>query len=486
MSDDLDSRLVDDLPVRTASAAASSIGSDDTLLVSGFGSVGYPKAVPVALAESDRELTLSIVSGGSVGDEIDVHLAEADAIDRRYPYQGRTQLRDRINDGTVAFQDRNVSQFGDEVQYGGFCDTDVAVVEAVAVGPDWLIPTTSVGHTPAFVAAADRLVVEINESQPLELRELHDCYLSAPPPERESLSLSGAADRIGSPRISFDPEKLTAVVRTDRPDAPYTFREPTETDLTIASNFAEFLGEAVAESVVFKDVIHLQFGVGSLGNALMSSLESFDFGDRELAYFGEVIQDGLLEMIQSGSVRSASAASLALSEEGQQHLFSSIEDFTDAIVLRPADISNSPALIDRFGVIAVNSALEVDIYGHVNSTHLNGTHMMNGVGGSGDFTRNSLLGIIALPSTAKGGDLSRIVPMVPHVDHTEHDVDVVVTEQGVADLRGTDPSERADEIIENCAHPSYREDLQAYLDAGASDGGHVQHDLDTALTWNRS
>jgi succinyl-CoA:acetate CoA-transferase len=72
--------------------------------------------------------------------------------------------------------------------------------------------------------------------------------------------------------------------------------------------------------------------------------------------------------------------------------------------------------------------------------------------------------------------------MVPHVDHTEHDVDVVVTEQGVADLRGLSPRERAARIAA-VAHPSFRSELSAYRERAADYGGHVPHDLETALSW---
>src|SRR5690625_5970183 len=76
--------------------------------------------------------------------------------------------------------------------------------------------------------------------------------------------------------------------------------------------------------------------------------------------------------------------------------------------------------------------------------------MMNGIGGSGDFARNARLAIFVTKSLAKGGDISSIVPFVTHVDHTEHDVDVIVTEQGYADIRGLAPVQRAEKIIENC------------------------------------
>ena len=107
----------------------------------------------------------------------------------------------------------------------------------------------------------------------------------------------------------------------------------------------------------------------------------------------------------------------------------------------------------------MNGMIEADIYGNVNSTHVMGSAIMKGIGGSGDFARNGFCNFFLSPSTAKGGAISAIVPMVSHVDHTEHDVQVVVTEQGLADLRGLGPRDRATGIIEGCAHPSFRDPL---------------------------
>lgn len=479
-----DNRLHGDLPVRSAPDAVRGIVDDATLLVSGFGSVGYPKAVPLALADSERNLSLTVVSGGSVGEEIDVALVEADAIDRRFPYQARLPARNAVNDRTIAFHDRNISTLGDEVQYGRLVDGDVAVVEALAVGEDWLIPTTSIGQTPAFVESADQLIVEVNATVPQAVREFHDIYRPGRPPNREPIPLTDPGGRIADERIDFDPEKLVAVVETDHRDQPYEFRDSTNDDRAIADNLRAFLEAEVERSELFEESLRIQFGVGSLGNALMGALGDADIGDRDLIYFGEVIQDGLLDLIDDGDLAAASATALALSSEGQERLYENVEQYAEDIVLRPGNLSNSPALIDRFGVVGVNSALEVDLFGQVNSTHVNGTRVMNGVGGSADFNRNCPLAVLALPSTAKGGEISRIVPMVPHVDHTEHDIDVIVTEQGVADLRGNSPHETAEALITHCAHPDYRDDLQDYLDRGLARGGHIPHDIETALDWH--
>jgi succinyl-CoA:acetate CoA-transferase len=474
-------RLDGELPLRSAEAAADLVPTGGVIATSGFGSVGYPKAVPEAIADAEGDRQLTVVTGGSVGGEIDSTLVESGDMVRRFPYLGTPTARAAANDGRLSFHDRHVSRLGDEVRFGGLADVDVAVVEAVAVGEDWLVPSPSIGATPSFVAAADRLIVELNRSQPTELERFHDVYLRDAPPDREPIPLSEPGERIGDPKVRFDPGKLVAVVETDRRDSTYDFRTPTETDRAIAAEFGEWLAAEAEHNPTMAESIRLQFGVGALGNALMGALGEIDV-DRELVYFGEVIQDGLLELLESGTVTTASATTLALTREGQDRLFESIESFAERVVLRPVSVTNDPGVIGQFGVVAVNSALEVDLYGHANSTHVDGVDALNGLGGSGDFNRAGLVTVVVLPSTAAGGDISRIVPMTPHVDHTEHDIDVVVTEHGVADLRGLSPTERAGAILE-VADPAFRPALSDYRERAGAGGGHIPHDLGTALSW---
>ncbi len=206
-------------------------------------------------------------------------------------------------------------------------------------------------------------------------------------------------------------------------------------------------------------------------------LQGLDAGPHKgLTCYSEVIQDGMLHLIKHGTVRFASATSLALSEAGIDELVSNIDFYREHIVLRPPqEISNHPEVVRRLGIIAMNGMLEADIYGNVNSTHVMGTKIMNGIGGSGDFARNGYLSMFLSPSTAKGGSISSIVPMVPHVDHTEHDTQVLVTEQGLADLRGLSPRRRSRVVIDKCAHPDYRDALHDYVARAESvaDAGHT-------------
>ncbi len=491
MNGDTNARLEGDLPVASAAEAAEVVADGDTVAVSGFGSVGYPKAVPEALVDRDG---LTILSAGSVGDEIDETLVESGTIDRRAHFQARPAIREAINAGEVAFFDRHVSQFGDELRAGGGLDVDVAIVEAVAVGVSdsegegvddgWLVPSTSIGHVPSIVRAADRLILEVNHAQPRELEAVHDVLERSPPPDREPLTIEHPIERVGDPRVTFDPEVLAAVVETDVPDDPYTFRDPTAADREIAANLGSFLEGEVATNPTFASSLAIQFGVGSLGNALMGALADVELGDREVVYFGEVFQDGLLDMLDAGRLAGASATSLAMSRDGQNRFFEDIDRYADDVVLRPADVSNSPALIERFGVVGVNSAVEVDLYGNANATHVGGTRMVNGIGGGGDFARHARPSIVALPSTVRGGEISRIVPMTPHVDHIDHDVSVVVTEHGVADLRGCSPRERAERLTA-IADPTFQEGLEDYRRRAETSGGQTPLDLETAFEWHR-
>ncbi len=108
--------------------------------------------------------------------------------------------------------------------------------------------------------------------------------------------------------------------------------------------------------------------------------------------------------------------------------------------------------------------------------------MMNGIGGSGDFTRSAYLSIFTTPSTAKDGKISAFVPMVSHVDHNEHSVKVIITEYGVADLRGKSPVQRAEAIINNCVHPDYRPLLTEYMNMGIK--GHTPQNLKCSFAFH--
>ena len=223
----------------------------------------------------------------------------------------------------------------------------------------------------------------------------------------------------------------------------------------------------------------MQSGVGNVPNAVMAGLLTSKF--ENIQAYTEVIQDGMVDLIDAGKMTVASATSFALSPEYADRMNEKAEEYAKSIILRPQQISNHPEVIRRVGLISSNGMIEADIYGNINSTNVGGSRIMNGTGGSGDFTRNGYITTFVSPSVAKDGAISAIVPFVSHVDHTEHDTMVIITEYGVADLRGLAPSERVEKIIA-VAHPDYRPLLEAYYErAKANKFQHTPHDLETAF-----
>jgi len=477
-----------------ADEAAALIAPGMTVGMSGFTGAGYPKAVPQALAQRilaahgrGEAFGLRILTGASTAPELDGALAKVGGIDFRLPYQSDPELRARINAGLIEYMDIHLGQVAQYAWFGFLGRIDVAVIEVAGILPDGrLVPSTSVGNNKTWLDLADKVVLEVNRRQPPGLDGMHDIYYgTALPPERKPIPLLHPGDRIGEPYLKVDPAKVVAVVETDGPDRLGRFAPPDETSRRIAGHLVEFFRHEIRAGRLHEHLLPLQSGVGNIANAVLAGLREGGFGG--LTAFTEVIQDGMLDLIGEGIIQTASATALSLSPEGVERFVRDIDTYRKRIVLRPQEISNHAELVRRLGCIAMNGMVEADLYGNVNSTHVAGTSIINGIGGSGDFARNGFLSCFVTPSTAKGGAISTIVPMVSHVDHTEHDVAVLVTEQGLADLRGLSPKQRARQVIAHCAHPDYRPLLQDYFDRALRDsrGKHTPHLLNEALSWHQ-
>jgi len=470
--------------VMTAAQAAQLIKTGMSVGMSGFTRAGDAKAMPLALVERARKepLALTLLTGASLGNDSDGLMADGGVIARRMPFQSDAALRRKINNGEVMFIDQHLSETAEQLRSGDLKEIDVAVVEAVAITADGgIIPSMSVGNTASFVQQARKVIVEINLSAPLALEGFHDIYLPAARPHRGAISLLTPWQRIGWTAIPVHPDRIAAIIITDSPDSPSNALPPdAETD-AIAQHVIRFLEGEVKAGRMGPELRPLQAGIGTIANAVLHGLIDSPF--RNMTMFSEVLQDSAIELLDSGQLSMASASSITLSAAMHAKFLRNLESYRERIVLRPQEISNHPEVVRRLGLIALNTALEFDIYGNVNSTHVGGTHMMNGIGGSGDFARNAQLSIFVSKSVAKGGAISSVVPMVPHVDHTEHDVDVLVSEWGLADLRGLAPRERAPLIIEQCAHPDYRPQLRAYLAEALKRGGQTPHVLEHAFEW---
>ncbi len=476
-------------PILTAQEAAELINHDDNVGFSGFTASGSPKVVPEALAARAEKLhaegkpfKINIFTGASTNRWADGALANANAINRRTPYQNTPDLRKRINSHDAHYFDLHLSELAQKFRYGFYGDLDVAILEVAEVMDNGeVVLGTGVGNVPTFVSRAKKVILELNEVLPKTLYGLHDIYLPLDPPERREIPIFKPSDRIGHPTVKIDPEKIVAVVHSKRYDGIKGFTALDDTTLQIGANVCGFLISELKAGRLPKSFLPIQSGVGNVANAVL-----FGLGDAEeipqFEMYTEVIQDAVIELMKMGKCKFGSTCSLTLSDATEAEVLGNLEFFRDKLVCRPSEISNNPEVIRRLGVIAMNTALEADIFGNINSTHVVGTKMMNGIGGSGDFTRNGYLSIFSCPSVTKGGVISNIVPMVSHVDHSEHSVDIIVTEQGVADLRGKDPVQRAYEIINNCAHPAYRPLLLEYLKFGK--GGQTPHSLEAAFAFH--
>ncbi len=471
----------------TAEQAQSWIQDGMTIGVSGFTKSGDAKAVLHALVDrveqSGEKLSINLFSGASLG-EIDNRLGLHHMTARRLPYQSDPLLRKGINVGDVGYMDQHLSHTAEMLRSGYLGEMDLAIIEATAITENGgIVPTTSVGNSPVFVEQAKRVIVEINVNIPEAFEGIHDIYLPEKRPNRTTVPITKVSDRIGTPYIPCDPDKIIGIVFSTKTDTPSSIVPADEETERMAGFILDFFEHEVRMGRMPNNLLPLQSGVGSVSNAVLSGLARSKFENLEI--YTEVMQDAVFEMFDAGKVSFASACSFTLSEQISDRILNHISDYRDKIVMRPQEISNHPEVVRRLGVIAMNTALELDIYGNVNSTHVGGTHMMNGIGGSGDFARNASLTMFVTKSIAKGGRISSIVPFATHVDHTEHDVDVLVTEQGIADLRGLTPRERAKTIIENLAHPDYKEELLEYFKRACARGGQTPHLLEEALSWHR-
>lgn len=478
----------------SAEDAAAQIHDGMTIGMSGFTGSGYPKSVPVALAAqietahaAGEPFRVKVLTGASTGPELDGALAKANGIEFRLPYNSDPIAREQINSGKMNYVDMHLSQVAPVVWEGFLGKLDMAVVEVSGITADGaLIPSSSIGNNKTWLDHAEKVILEVNHWQSPALDGMHDIYYgTALPPNRVPIPLVRPDDRIGQTHFRIDPSKVVAVVETEAPDRNLPFAKPDAVAEAIAWHLLEFLAHEVARGRLPPSLLPLQSGVGNVTNAVLSGLMESPY--HGMTAFTEVIQDGMLDLLDAGKVRMASATAFSLSPEAAERFNRDALRYRDKLILRPQEISNHPELVRRLGCIAMNGLIEADIYGNVNSTHVMGSRIQNGIGGSGDFARNAYLSIFMTPSTAKGGKISAIVPQVAHVDHISQDVQVIVTEHGLADLRGLAPRQRAGVIIDRCAHPDFAPPLRDYYARAlqGSFGKHAPVLLNEALSWHQ-
>ncbi|HWC00216.1 MAG TPA: succinate CoA transferase, partial [Bryobacteraceae bacterium] len=462
--------MISSFPVLSAAEAAAMIQHGQTVGFSGFTPAGAPKAIPLALAEiataeheKGHEFQIGVLTGASTGPSLDGALAKASAISFRTPYQTNADLRNRINEGQTRFFDMHLSLLPQVTRYGFLGHVHWAVIEAADItAGGGILLTSAVGAAPTFCNQADKILVELNRRHPPTILGMHDIYEPADPPHRREIPIYSASDRIGAPIIRVEPGKIAGIVETNLDDEARGFTPSTPTTDRIGTHVAEFLAKELKAGKLPKSFLPIQSGVGDIANSVLAALGSHP-GIPPFQMYTEVLQDSVVDLIEKERITFASSCSLTVTNDALKRVYDNLDWFRPRIVLRPQEISNNPEVIRRLGLISINTAIEVDVFGNVNSTHVLGRKLMNGIGGSGDFTRSAYISIFTCPSILKGGKISTIVPLVTHVDHSEHSVQIIATEHGVADLRGKSPHERACEIISHCADPEYRDVLTRYV-----------------------
>jgi acetyl-CoA hydrolase len=445
------------------------------------------------------KLRYSLFVGASSGAETENRWASLNMIERRSPHQVGKAISKGINDGSINFFDKHLSMFPVDLVYGYYTKDrannklDVTVVEATDILEDGsIVPGASVGATPELVQMADKIIIEVNTALP-SFEGLHDITMTDLPPHRKPYLIMGVEDRIGRTSIPIDPEKVVGVIESDYQDQTLPNSPADESSAAIASHLIEFFEHEVSRGRMPKSLLPIQSGNGNIANAVIGGLSESNFSN--LKVWTEVIQDTFLDLFDSGKLDFATATSIRFSPEGFRRFYDNWEAYHNKLLLRSQQVSNSPEIIRRLGVIGMNTPVEVDIYAHANSTCVMGSRMLNGLGGSADFLRSAKYSIMHTPSTRPSKTdphgVSCIVPMCTHVDQTEHDLDVIVTEQGLADVRGLSPRERARVIIDKCVHDVYKPILQHYFDKAEYEClkkgmGHEPHLLWQAFDMHRA
>lgn len=467
---------------------------------SGFTGVGYPKKIPTALAEHvernnlQGKLKYNLFVGASSGAETENRWARNNMIERRAPHQVGKEIARGINNGNIKFFDKHLSMFPVDLMYGYYTmhkennRLDVAIVEASAITEDGgIVPGASVGASPEIIQMAEKIIIEVNTATP-SFYGLHDITMTDLPPRRKPYLIMSPEDRIGTPFIPVDPDRVVAIIESDYPDQTQPNAPEDESSRAIAGNLIEFLQHEVKHGRLPDNLLPIQSGIGNIANAVVGGLASGGANFKNLRVWTEVLQDSFLDLFDSGNLDFATATSIRFSPDGFKRFYDGWTNYAPKLLLRSQQVSNSPEIIRRLGVIGMNTPVEVDIYAHANSTCVMGSRMLNGLGGSADFLRSAKYSIMHTPSTRPSKTdptgVSCIVPMCTHVDQTEHDLDVIVTEQGLADVRGLSPKERARVIIDKCSHPDYKPILQDYFDKAEYEcmkkgWGHEPH-----LLWN--
>eukprot|EP01028_Stygiella_incarcerata_P007652 TRINITY_DN31855_c0_g1_i1.p1 TRINITY_DN31855_c0_g1~~TRINITY_DN31855_c0_g1_i1.p1 ORF type:complete len:558 (-),score=130.21 TRINITY_DN31855_c0_g1_i1:1644-3203(-) len=471
---------------------------------SGFTPTNYPKVVPIALCDYVEKnnlkgkMSFDLIAGASIGEEVEGRMTDLGMIRSRFPYQTGKSIGKWINTGKMDFADTHLSLFASKVAYGFYAldrkqPFDIGVVEATEILEDGsIILGGAVGMAPEVLENSAKLIIEVNTLLP-SYRGIHDILPNHRPPGRKPVLITRCDTRAGFESVRIDPDRIVAIVESRKPDNGRALSEPDDVSKMIAGHILEFFEHEVKAGRLPANLLPLQSGVGNIANAVVAGFSTSKF--ENVSVWTEVLQDTMLDFLDSGKLQFATTTALSLSPKATERFYKDWERYRRMICIRPQHITNSPEVIKRLGVLAMNTPVEIDMYGHANSTTIGGTRIINGIGGSGDFLRNAYISMMHTPSVRPTKNdptgISCIVPHCSHIDHTEHDIDCFATEQGIADLRGLSPKKRAQEIINKVVHPDYKPILQDYLDYAtrkciASGSGHEPQLLDVVYKMHLS
>ncbi|WP_298279305.1 acetyl-CoA hydrolase/transferase C-terminal domain-containing protein [Ferroplasma sp.] len=436
----------------------------------GMGGQSVPKVIPTAMSENSEYFPgMTIYTGGGTTKTFEKNMSGLQII-RRFYYLSDANSRLAVNSGKTMMMDYGVSKYSQLLYSGSRNSIDVAVIEATAIEKGGVILSLSVDVIPELVNASRKVIIEINRKKP-NLKGLHDIYRKK---ENVILQLRNVHKKIGTPTLKINSRKIGAIVYSDQDEesASSYGKTPSET-----KPLSENIWRVLAEKIRFNEKMPLQVGAGSIASSLIDA-SPFE----NLKIWCEISPSRWLNYTDSkiGSISASAIYSIPGEESYTTKFLENYREYSGKIILRPNNITNSPELISRLGVIVVQQAIEIDIFGSVNVSHING-NIYNGVGGSIDFCSAGKYVIVVFTSTVDNGKKSRIIPLLTCVDIPRHLVDFVVTEIGIADLRWKDPRERAVEIINKCAHPDFRDSLLKYFNSLNS--MHMPSNIDRVIKW---
>lgn len=482
--------------VISAEKAASFIENGMTLAIPHFICFDNPIGVAGALLERRKkgeDIVIDLVAGAACAPIIDMGWTEAGMVRSFMPYtSANSGIRKCANatDG-LFFKDYRLSVIPEYIKSGYLGDIDIALVSVAGITEDGkLKPSICAGYSQTVLTYAKKVILEINVNSSADMYLLHDIYDPGPRPGRQPIPITKADDAIGSHFYTVDPDKVLGVVITTDPLflspmwKPFTADEAPEEIKRMAHYFVDFMKKEIEAGRMPKEIPPIQTGGGLVAGTVLREMGR-TFGSLDL-YTEAVLEDGM-QMLDDGSIRFISTAGFGCSGATTAKILENPKQYEGKLMVRPLEISNHPEVIRRLGILALNNIVEADIYGNINSTHVNGTSIISGIGGALDFAQNAALTCYFTLSTAKGGKTSCIVPSCSHVDITEHEVNIIVTEYGIADLRNKGPRERVKEMIA-IAHPDYRPMLQEYYDKAlatcAPNHGHTPHCLEKENQWH--